>query len=249
MEPFEVIEYKGEEIRLYYDEDAESPREWDNVGTMVCWHRRYTLGDEQPSMSAEEWMENLLRENSDKYREASERLDGIEERLSGWHWSKEDKMYLPWQHFTLWLKARAYVQRLRDQATGNLVILPLYLYDHSGITMRTFPFYCPWDSGQVGWIYTTLEKLVEAYGSQDENPTLDSPTRYSFQDGTVRTLREAGEASLHCEVRTYDQYLCGDVYGWETDGDSCSGYFGSDHEQSGLLPDARAAVDNRRMSA
>lgn len=50
-------------------------------------------------------------------------------------------------------------------------IQPLYLYDHSGITMSTSPFSCRWDSGQVGWIFTCekdakqswLEGEVETY--------------------------------------------------------------------------------------
>jgi predicted Fe-S protein YdhL (DUF1289 family) len=44
------------------------------------------------------------------------------------------------------------------------IILPLYLYDHSGITMSTTPFSCPWDSGQVGWMFVTLEKVHERFG-------------------------------------------------------------------------------------
>jgi len=28
------------------DEMADNPRHWDNLGTMVCWHRRYRLGDQ-----------------------------------------------------------------------------------------------------------------------------------------------------------------------------------------------------------
>lgn len=35
----------------------------------------------------------------------------------------------------------------------SLIYLPLYLYDHSGITISTSPFSCSWDSGQVGYIY------------------------------------------------------------------------------------------------
>ena len=35
---------------------------------------------------------------------------------------------------------------LVEQMEG-MVILPLYLYDHSGITMNTTGFSCPWDSG------------------------------------------------------------------------------------------------------
>jgi hypothetical protein len=32
-------------------------------------------------------------------------------------------------------------------------ILPIYLYDHSGLYIRTTPFSCPWDSGQIGFIF------------------------------------------------------------------------------------------------
>ena len=34
--------------------------------------------------------------------------------------------------------------------SGDYIYLPLYLYDHSGITMNTTGFSCQWDSGQVG---------------------------------------------------------------------------------------------------
>lgn len=33
-------------IKYVPDKDAESPRKWDNMGKMVCWHRRYELGDQ-----------------------------------------------------------------------------------------------------------------------------------------------------------------------------------------------------------
>jgi len=41
----EKIEYKGYDIEIEQDDDVESPREWDNLGTMTCFHRRYALGD------------------------------------------------------------------------------------------------------------------------------------------------------------------------------------------------------------
>lgn len=39
------IEHKGLTIRIEQDEDPESPREWDNLATMLCFHKRYSLGD------------------------------------------------------------------------------------------------------------------------------------------------------------------------------------------------------------
>jgi hypothetical protein len=42
----ETIEHKGLTIKLYLDEDPESPREWDNLGTMAAWYQDYDdLGD------------------------------------------------------------------------------------------------------------------------------------------------------------------------------------------------------------
>jgi hypothetical protein len=32
-------------LDIMHDEDPESPREWTNLGKMICFHRRYDLGD------------------------------------------------------------------------------------------------------------------------------------------------------------------------------------------------------------
>jgi hypothetical protein len=36
-------------IRIVADQSPESPREWSNLGVMVCDHRRYNLGDRKPT--------------------------------------------------------------------------------------------------------------------------------------------------------------------------------------------------------
>lgn len=94
----------------------------------------------------------------------------------------------------------------------DLFTLPLYLYDHGGITMSTGAFQCPWDSGQVGYIYISREDAKREYGDVSNDRIYDL---------------------LRGEVDTYDQYLRGDVWGYEIlapDGecvDSCWGFFGS----------------------
>ena len=45
-----------------------------------------------------------------------------------------------------------------------VIILPLYLYDHSGITISITPFSCRWDSGQVGFVYMTRESIKNDFG-------------------------------------------------------------------------------------
>ena len=42
-------------VKVKQDTDPMSPREWDNLGVMACWHRGYTLGDVQPKEDPQEW--------------------------------------------------------------------------------------------------------------------------------------------------------------------------------------------------
>lgn len=119
----------------------------------------------------------------------------------------------------------------------KIVQLPLYLYDHSGITMNTTGYsHCDsqgWDWGQVGVIYITYEKIRKEYG---------------WKALTKKRLAKIA-SYLQGEVETYDQFLTGDVYGYQVvdskgeDADSCWGYFGHDHKSSGLLDSAQNAVD------
>jgi hypothetical protein len=146
MKPFEVIKKGDERAELYFDEFAENPRTscdgW--LGTMVCGHRNYLLGDEQISFG-------------DYYS-----------------WEEIEKYLIDERHAK--------------------VILPLSLYDHSGITMSVGRCH-GWDSGQVGFIYTTDERCAKNYGKSD----------YSVEEV---------ERILRAEVETYDQYLRNEVYGY-----------------------------------
>lgn len=110
-------------------------------------------------------------------------------------------------------------------------ILPLYLYDHSGITMRTSPFSCQWDSGQVGWIYIDKRDAAKEYGIKKIRPS----------------HREKIFQLMEAEVQEYDCFLRGAVYGYSIDyaeGDACGGFIGDDHEQSGLMESAREFIDH-----
>ena len=115
----------------------------------------------------------------------------------------------------------------------DVIALPLYLYDHSGLTMNTTGFECQWDSGQVGWIYVTKSKAL---------------SEYSWDELTPERIKKIQEC-LRSEVQTFDHFLTGAVYGYivkDKDGEevhSCWGYFGYDHEKSGLLPDAKSNID------
>jgi len=128
-----------------------------------------------------------------------------------------------------------------------VAMLPLYLYNHSGITINTTGFDCRWDSGQVGWIFTTA-KLLDAMG----------------HDAETIADTEKVKRILVAEVAGYDPYLTGDIWGYvfknppvtcEACGhteveeeDSCWGFYGSDVVKNGIacnLPsEYRTALEN-----
>ena len=105
---------------------------------------------------------------------------------------------------------------------ADCIWLPLYLYDHSGITMSTAPFSCPWDSGQVGYIYVTKSQIRKEYRCKRISPKL-----------RARIL-----GYLRSEVDEYDNYLTGEVYGFRVfdccgyDVDSCYGFYGRESAES-----------------
>lgn len=107
-----------------------------------------------------------------------------------------------------------------EENKDTVLWLPVYMYDHSGITISTGSFSCPWDSGQLGVILVTREQALEEFGGKR----------------LTKKIKEKAYNLLEGEVKVYDQYLRGDVYGFiveDSDGfhvDSCWGFFGDPEE-------------------
>ncbi len=115
----------------------------------------------------------------------------------------------------------------------DLVILPLYLYDHSALAISTGSFvghavHAEWDSGQVGYIYASREMIAASFGN------------------TSAESVEKAEKLLTGEVESYDRYLRGECYGYRLfkDGeeiDACWGFFGdmddAGKELASCIPD------------
>jgi hypothetical protein len=225
---FEIMPYVEKQIQISNDQkravvgylsrdsDPESPRKAvDNFGTMVCFHRCYNLGDEHSYSSPDDFKRSLAIEIDPT---VESRIDYWESGL-GWSYCRFSKD--PWKAVDERIKA------IINKALDQIVMLPLYLYDHSGITMRCSPFSCQWDSGQVGWIYILPETIRHEFGIKK----------------ITKQIRERAEKMLMAEVEVYDQYLTNDVYGvcherfintgtpddpeWKShEEDACWGYYG-----------------------
>jgi hypothetical protein len=121
-------------------------------------------------------------------------------------------------------------------ARDDVVAMPLYLYDHSGLAMstsRTWPFDCPWDSGQVGYIYATYEEVLNWFGGTE----------------MTEELKARALDSMESEVRTYNSYLAGDVWMWQVEKDDVfiegvGGYYGWDDNYEYMLSEAKATIDH-----
>lgn len=65
MMDYETIDYKGYKIKVMTDDSPSDPRDDDNLGTMVCFHSRYNLGDKNHGFTRESFIE-FLEKNKDE---------------------------------------------------------------------------------------------------------------------------------------------------------------------------------------
>lgn len=181
-------------LKIEYDNTPLNPRtDCDNFGKMVCWHRRYDLGDKHDFSEPSEFLKQLINADNDSLEDLS-------------------------------------LTELKELADRNNVIMPLYLYDHSGISIscsNTYPYNDRWDAGQVGWIYASYDDIQK-----------------EFDDVNSETIEKA-KSILIGETTAYDNYLRGDCYGYtiEKNGvevESCWGYLGDLRE---MVSEMKSGVD------
>ena len=172
-----IIENEKYKLEIFDDLNPCSPREFDNLGTMVCFHRRYNLGDKTELKSSD---------------------------------------------FSSWEELENYLYKEEDA----LIAIPVFMYDHSGLWINTTGFSCPWDSGQIGYIYISKEKVRREYSCKRISKKLK------------KMIREM----LCSEVDLYNDYLSGNVYGFtltdkenaEEINSSC-GFYGTDYIENGIF--------------
>ena len=183
------VAHKGCIIKIYRDDDSESPREWDNLGTIYSNHRRWNP-------------------------------DGKE---------IGDLMEMAGQ-------SRYDSQIDFDRIAKDFYFLKVWMYDHSGQTIRVAdanPWgnmgYMSWDSGLCGVIAVSKEKAKE---------------EYSYK----RACKGLEKRALKCltgEIETLNQFMQGDVWGYvveDEDGneiDSCWGYYAIED----AIADAKGTID------
>lgn len=194
-----------------------------HVGKMMCWHRYYNLGDyeENNYSDSDQFLSDLLRENVSEKSIINFVKNGKASNDVKLTYNRRSKMWELWVSYYLTIQsiknAKYQVYEENEDITwlvddiidclsrkdkwyllekhANIIALPLYLYDHSGITMNCCGFSDRWDSGQVGWIYT------------DKNTVLGTGADIK------RNWKETAYKWMEGEVKEYDMYLQNEVYG------------------------------------
>lgn len=214
IEEFRVANLR---VRVGYDQWADEhscPRNDDgNVGTLLTVHSRSTLGgtDDLNHSTMPELNVPCLACEGDGYMRNE---DTCERCMGAGEYEVEPDEWARIEH-------------------AARVVLPVYCYEHGGITISCGAFSCPWDSGQVGIIFCTPNSLRAAglKGASDER--------------IIETLK--------AEVEVQAWYLEGRVYAWEIvsvdaegepDGEvdeSCGGYLAEHVEEA--VADARSEAE------
>jgi len=137
--------------------------------------------------------------------------------------AKNTDMYSSWRD---WLE-----EEVLKPNNNQVVYLPLYLYDHSGISISTTPFECRWDSGQVGYIYATKAEIRKWF---------------AVKRCTQKVIEKALEVFISI-IKEYDSYLRGEVYGFtitsicNNDLESIWGYVG---DIDYVIEEAKKIIDD-----
>ena len=118
----------------------------------------------------------------------------------------------------------------------KVLVLPVYAYVHSGVAFslgREYPFNCPWDSGQAGFLVIDRKEFTELTGRE-------------WQDAQ----QVAGEVLAQYQLwingevicyRKFDLKTCSLGHEHREEIDACFGFLGQDAGENGLLSAAGIA--------
>ena len=189
------------------DQDIPNPRlDWDHFSHFQMWHRNYQFGDD-------------FKKEYDIFETVGRSKYFKDEEFADEYPNPFDDEF------------KEILAKCKD-----IVVLPVYMYDHSGITINTTGFSCGWDSGQIGWIWATKEEICKEYGCKI----------------LTKKIREKVEEVLRNEIKILDCWIRDEIYGYvvtdpndEGNSESCWGFIG---EMEYCLEEARQDADGMTLS-
>lgn len=183
----------------------DNPRYWDNVGTMIGWHRRYQAGDKHDYSEPIDLIKELA------YNSDYEKAECLEEKYN----LNE-------------IEFSEYFEKLMKIAKNNHLILPVYLLDHSIVKYSVNSFNDPWDSGKVGFIYVSHDAIKKEFGDISDE-TLNIAKKQL--EGEVETYSHWANGEVYgfklLKIDEDDNEI--------EEIDSCYGFYGNNIKENGIL--------------
>lgn len=187
-------------IEMLYDPMPSNPRvDAVNIVSLMCWHRRYCLGDHHDYKTPHDFLDAMLTRYAQLITEEQKEEMSISEKIA------------------------------ELQKNSDIVMIPLFLYDHSGLALHLgVPGVgCDsFDTSMIGWAVLEKKSFLNIGLAEAE------------------WTREKAEEFIRDEVDVYAQYLAGDVHGYTLydledpndpqEVDSCWGFFGTDILTNGI---------------
>ncbi len=237
MENFTQYNLKsGNILKVIQDDSAESPDAWGNTDVFLVYdHRQFDVKRE--GFKPEDIFHHLQAKNAleEFLKRTKESLNCSEESYEALLEEVQDNF----NYYTDYSK--------------DYFIFPVYAYIHSGVALSLgnsgYPFNCRWDVSSTGFLLVNKTDINFNYSRENSDlyaGKTDEEISYIYGEGLIET---------------WNQYLSGDVYGFNVierkafkkvyaDGsesedddedfeenviDSCWGFYGSDPKTNGMI--------------
>ena len=216
MEPIETIQYRGFDIEIHRDDDPQNPWEdWDNQTPMIAVHDRHVVAYGGLDLSyPPDLTRDEIKANISKFKAVL----GVDKLLA---FFRDD--------FTAFYASQS-IDMINDAIT--------HLYSNSNNTDKLDMLASLYEIKGITALSTSISGYIQgAYA----NVLIVATPEWMKACGIDSLV----EGTLEAEANLYQQYSYGDVYGFviEQTKDSCWGFYGDDHDKSGLLDYAHDAID------
>lgn len=195
------------ELVIKHHDDAPSPREADNVGSFWAdgMHRRYNFH--------EEGADDVLA------RIKAAEISYLGTKADTDSWDDHD-----------WIR---YLMSVSEGRKHVYAIVPVYMYEHSGISLSCSPFSCNWDSGIIGFMICDREQADMILGEWDYDKVVQAIV------AEVESLDEYYVYGGYMyEVIEYKKCDCCD-HEEEVEVDTCCGFVGCPDGEHGVKAQIR----------
>lgn len=159
------------------------------------------------------------------YRKHNITIERCEHAESPVQWGNED-IFLVYGHRSFSIARKGFdpkeiyehVSETKENMYDGYVVVPIYAYIHSGVSLSVSKNTCSWDTSMQGYVLISKEGF---------------PEEVNDYDYLAKSM-----------VTEWNDYLSGEIYRWETDFDSCNGYYGDNAENlHHMLSEAKASID------